>query len=180
MRRKGGAAESATKLAIKSFITMEYIIRAVKYFFYYTIIFFLVIAIVFQFSEHPGVETLQEFFQVSFQEGAGVKIFLLFLAFGLIYPLLGFSKKEIYTNNDFGQKRKEIDGLFISAHYVLKSDDGKKMVWVLRNPVMRAFRVYEDKVTIDYSSNPVIISGLRKDVFRFGRGIEYIMQKESL
>ena len=45
---------------------------------------------------------------------------------------------------------------------------------------MRAFRVYEDKVTIDYSSNPVIISGLRKDVFRFGRGIEYIMQKENL
>ena len=69
---------------------------------------------------------------------------------------------------------------FISAHYVLKSDDGKKMVWVLKNPVMRAFRVYEDKVTIDYSSNPVIISGLRKDVFRFGRGIEYIMQKENL
>lgn len=159
---------------------MQYIIRVVKYFLYYSIIFLLLIAIMFQFSSHPGVETLQEFFQVSFQDGAGVKIFLFFMAFGFIYPLLGFSKKEIYTNNNFQQKRKEVDGLFISAHYVLKSDDGSKMVWVLKNPVMRAFRVYEDKVTVDYSSNPVIVSGLRKDVFRFGRGIEFIMQKQEM
>jgi hypothetical protein len=37
----------------------------------------------------------------------------------------------------------------------------------------------EDEITVDFSGNPVIIDGLRKDVLRFSRGIEYICRKEA-
>ena len=49
----------------------------------------------------------------------------------------------------------------------------------LRNPFLRLLRLCEDYVTIDFSDNPAMIEGLRKDVLRFSRGIEHICREEE-
>jgi hypothetical protein len=40
-------------------------------------------------------------------------------------------------------------------------------------------RLCEDHVKIDWTENPVMIEGLRKDVLRFSRGIEYICREDE-
>jgi hypothetical protein len=154
---------------------MKYLIRSIKYLLYFAILFCIIVLIVFYTSNNHANITVFDLFK----EGSGIKILIFFIAVAALYPLLGFSKKELYTNDDFKEKKKEVVELFENARYILKSDDGSSMVFVLRSPIMRTFRMYEDDVTVNYSGNPLIISGLRKDVLRFSRAIEYLMQKES-
>ena len=76
-------------------------------------------------------------------------------------------------------KKKEIITLFENANFVLESDNGKTMVFRLRNKFLRLVRTYEDAITIDYTETPATISGLRKDTLRFSRSIEYLMREQD-
>jgi hypothetical protein len=114
-----------------------------------------------------------------FKEGSGIKIIIFFVAVSAIYPLLGFTKKEIYSNVNLREKRKEIIELFENANYTLTSETNNSMTFRLKNKVIRVIRMCEDAITIDFSDNPAKISGLRKDVLRFSRGIEYLMRDEA-
>lgn len=154
---------------------MKYLIRSLKYFLYFAILFCIIVLVVFYTSNNHANLTVFDLFK----EGSGLKILIFFIAVSGLYPLLGFSKKELYTNNNFAENEKAIIELFENAKYILKSKDRSTMVFVLKNPVMRTLRMYEDDITIDYSGNPIILRGLRKDVLRFSRAIEYILQKEK-
>ena len=63
--------------------------------------------------------------------------------------------------------------------YILLSDEDKKMIFQHKNPVVRFMRIYEDRIEVDYSENPVIVSGLRRDVDRLARRVQQLMQKET-
>jgi hypothetical protein len=39
--------------------------------------------------------------------------------------------------------------------------------------MLRLMRMYEDTITVNISDNPIIIEGLRKDVYRIARTIEW-------
>ena len=43
----------------------------------------------------------------------------------------------------------------------------------------KAMRMGEDRVTIDFSENPVVMEGQRKDVIRFARWVENICQRSA-
>lgn len=102
----------------------------------------------------------------------------MFAAFAAIYPAVGFQKKEIYVSN-FKENKREVIALFLNANYQIKEETDTTIVFRIKNPLIRAFRMCEDEITVDFSGNPVIIDGLRKDVLRFSRGIEYICRKEA-
>ena len=88
-------------------------------------------------------------------------------------------KKLIYSAENLATKKQEIIRLFENANFVLESDNGKTMVFRLRNKFLRLIRTYEDAVTIEYSETPATISGLRKDTLRFSRSIEYLMREQD-
>ena len=102
----------------------------------------------------------------------------MFAAFAAIYPAVGFQKKEIYVSN-FKENKREVIALFLNANYQIKEETDTTIVFSIKNPLIRAFRMCEAEITVDFSGNPVIIDGLRKDVLRFSRGIEYICRKEA-
>ena len=101
-----------------------------------------------------------------------------FVAVAAIYPALGFQKKALYISN-MKEHRKEIIELFGNANYVIAAETATSISFKLRNPFLRLLRLCEDYVTIDFSDNPAMIEGLRKDVLRFSRGIEYICREEE-
>ncbi|MBR6541167.1 MAG: hypothetical protein IKT74_06535 [Bacteroidales bacterium] len=154
---------------------MKYLIRSVKYFFYFMILCVLFVTIVYYATEHKDGVTLQ----MLFTEGGSIyKMLAMFAAFAAIYPAVGFQKKEIYVSN-FKENKREVIALFLNANYQIKEETDTTIVFSIKNPLIRAFRMCEDEITVDFSGNPVIIDGLRKDVLRFSRGIEYIYRKEA-
>ncbi|MBQ1219745.1 MAG: hypothetical protein IIW66_00995 [Bacteroidales bacterium] len=154
---------------------MKYLIRSVKYFFYFMILCVLFVTIVYYATEHKDGVTLQ----MLFTEGGSIyKMLAMFAAFAAIYPAVGFQKKEIYVSN-FKENKREVIALFLNANYQIKEETDTTIVFSIKNPLIRAFRMCEDEIIIDFSGNPVIIDGLRKDVLRFSRGIEYICRKEA-
>lgn len=154
---------------------MKYFIRSVKYLVYFTVVCGIILVITFHFSVKPEGLTLIDMLLV---DGSIYKMLAFFVAVAAVYPALGFQKKQMYVSN-VKEHRKEIVELFENANYVIDSESATSISFRMRNPFMRLLRLYEDKVTIDYTDYPVFIEGLRKDVLRFSRNIEYYICREE-
>lgn len=149
---------------------MKYFIRSLKYLLYFSFMCGIILVLMFHFSVKPEGLTLLDMLLV---DNSLYKMLAFFVAVAAIYPALGFQKKEVYISN-FAEHKKEIIELFENANYVIDSESATTISFRLRNPLLRLLRIYEDYVTIDFSGNPVLMEGLRKDILRFSRGIEYI------
>lgn len=154
---------------------MKYIIRSVKYLFYFTFMCGIILVLTFHFSVKPEGLTLIDMLMV---DGSLYKMLAFFVAVAAIYPALGFQKKPLYISN-MKEHKKEVVELFENANYVIAEETATSISFKLRNPFLRLLRLCEDYVTIYFSDNPVMIEGLRKDVLRFSRGIEYICREEE-
>lgn len=154
---------------------MKYFIRSVKYLVYFTVMCGIILVLTFHFSVKPEGLTLMDMLLV---DGSIYKMLIFFVAVAAIYPALGFQKKEVYVSN-FKEHKKEIVELFENANYVVASESATTISFKLRNPFLRLLRICEDYVTIDFSGNPILMEGLRKDILRFSRGIEYICRSEE-
>lgn len=154
---------------------MKYFIRSVKYLLYFTVMCGIILVLTFHFSVKPEGLTLMDMLLV---DGSIYKMLIFFVAVAAIYPALGFQKKEVYVSN-FKEHKKEIIELFENANYVVASESATTISFKLRNPFLRLLRICEDYVTIDFSGNPILMEGLRKDILRFSRGIEYICRSEE-
>lgn len=154
---------------------MKYLIRSVKYLVYFTVMCGIILVLTFHFSVKPEGLTLMDMLMV---DGSIYKMLAFFVAVAAIYPALGFQNKPVYVSN-VKEHKKEIIELFENANYVIADETATSITFKLRNPFLRLMRLYEDYVVIDFSENPVMMEGLRKDVLRFSRGIEYICRKDE-
>ncbi len=153
---------------------MKYAIRAVKYFFYIAIIFCIVVLILFYTSQHSDQLTVFDLFK----EGAWWKILLFLIGISAIYPIFGFAKKEVYGEYDFAGKKDAVVKAMQNYNYVLSGETPTSLSFRHKNKVIRALRMFEDEVVIDFSSRPAMICGLRKEVFRVGRVIANAAMEE--
>ena len=154
---------------------MKYFIRSVKYLFYFSFMCGIILVLTFHFSVKPEDLTLMDMLLV---DNSLYKMLAFFVAVAAVYPALGFQKKEVYISN-FKENKKQIVELFENANYVIANESATSISFKLRNPFLRVLRLCEDYVTIDFSGNPVVMEGLRKDILRFSRGIEYICRSEE-
>lgn len=154
---------------------MKYLIRSVKYLVYFTVMCGIILVLTFHFSVKPEDLTLMDMLMV---DGSIYKMLAFFVAVAAIYPALGFQKKPVYVSN-IKEHRKEIVELFENANYVIDQETATSISFRLRNPFLRFMRLCEDYVIIDFSENPATMEGLRKDVLRFSRSIEYICRKDE-
>ena len=154
---------------------MKYVIRSVKYLVYFTVMCSIILVLTFHFSVKPEGLTLMDMLLV---DNSLYKMLAFFVAVAAVYPALGFQKKEVYISN-FKENKKQIVELFENANYVIANESATSISFKLRNPFLRILRLCEDYVTIDFSGNPIVMEGLRKDILRFSRGIEYICRSEE-
>jgi len=61
--------------------------------------------------------------------------------------------------------------------YVMVSESGSKIVYRKKSKLARAMYFWEDQITINTAENPVVLSGMRKAVYRINRSIEQSMIK---
>ena len=154
---------------------MKYFIRSVKYLFYFSFMCGIILVVTFHLGHPMEGYTLMDMLLVG---GSIYKMLAFFVAVAAVYPALGFQNKPVYVSN-FKEHRKEIVDLFENANYVIDNETATSITFRLRNPFLRLMRLYEDNIVIDFSESPIMMEGLRKDILRFSRGIEYICRQDE-
>lgn len=145
----------------------QYATRAVKYAIYLAVVFVLIVAI-FSLTSSNGFD-----YKNLFRPGTGYQLITFFVVISLIYPLFGYAKRKVYLNNGFENDREKIMEIFKNSKYSIASETPDFIVFKHNSPFLRLVRMYEDKITVSKTDNPITLEGLRKDVYRIARAIEW-------
>lgn len=146
---------------MKGFNLWIYLRRVAKYIVYYTIIILILLLIVYYTSDNRNIT-----FWELIRPGSQTNLIILIVAFSAVYPFLGFSKKEVYTSRFSEQDKEAAIRIFSESGFILISDQDGKMVFKSKRIAMRVFRVFEDKITLDYRGDQLTVEGMRRDIQR--------------
>ncbi|MCK9627149.1 MAG: hypothetical protein M0R37_00990 [Bacteroidales bacterium] len=157
-----------------SFDFKKYLIRVAKYLVYMAVVFFLIITI---FALTSGQKEFN--YESLFRAGTGIQLLVFFIVMSFAYPLVSFIKKRAYLNHPFAEEREKVLKVFENSNYIIVAQEATTITFRHKSPVTRLFRMYEDTIIVDFSDNPIILEGMRKDVFRLARSIEYATREVS-
>lgn len=147
---------------------MQYLRRAVKYFFYFLSILVIIMAILVALGMvEPNVETM-------FKNGYDSlwQIAILLLLFAIAYPFFGFMSKETIVPGSYEEIRQGVIDFMDGRGYSLEKEEGENMSFRMRSKVNRMSRMLEDRITLTRSVTGFTMEGLRKDVVRLCYGME--------
>ncbi len=150
----------------------QYLTRVVKYLIYLVIVFVLVIAI-FSLTSKSSFS-----FSNLFREGTEMQIVIFLLVMSVIYPFFGYARKKVYLNKSFTEDKTKILDAFERSRFEVESESGNTLSFRHKSFVVRMFRMFEDRIILDYSDNPIAIEGQRKEVYRIARMIEYAVRDD--
>lgn len=151
---------------------VKYIVRAVKYFFYFSILLAVLLwVLVFANVLDGNIETM-------FKDGYNSlwKIALLFAAVSAVYPVFGFMKRDTFMPGEHCDLKPGIVKFMEGRGYRLEKEEGENLTFRNRNFLYRMFRMCEDRITFTRIFRGYSIEGLRKDVVRLISGLEHYMK----
>lgn len=154
---------------------MKYLIRACKYLVYFFVLFLVMVTILWLLSPEKSqglsVTTL-------FKEGSIPKILAFFACIAALYPKFAFVQRKVYLNGTFEESRDLIVEVFENFGYGIECEGAQAISFRLNKTSMRFSRMWEDRVTINITDNPIIVDGYRKDIDRIVRRINSILQQQ--
>ena len=155
-----------------------YLRRAVKSVLYIAIIFLLVFGLIYVLSETKDPN--MSFFDFTIPKHNRLYLLGFILIFGLFYPFITFIKKNVYLSRSFEEDREGILLIFETSGYEKVSEEGTKIYFRPKSKLSRFMRMMEDTVELDYSDNPIVLNGMRKETYRLGKHIEYMSTRQSM
>ena len=153
---------------------MKYIIRAIKYFAYLAIILCIFIVLLSVFGlVGSSVDDI-------FREGTQSlwKIAGILAIFAVIYPRLGFGTRNAFIPGAYSEIRGTVVDVMHSRGYVLEDENVEDLKFRLRSPVMRVFRMFEDRITFTRSATGFELEGPTKDLVRVVSALEDRFRQE--
>lgn len=150
---------------------MKYLVRSIKYFFYFAFITSLVLfALVFLGMADSNIES-------NFQGGYDDfwKMGLFYLAVAAVYPKLAFVNRKLYIDAS-ADIQAETVLFFQDRRYVLESQTEDTMTFRIKGIGPKLIKMCEDRITITRTLDGYYMEGLRKDVLRFASSLEYKFQ----
>ena len=151
---------------------IRYLIRFVKYLIYLSVIATLLLALVFSLSDHGELQHFWELIPASNQWPMA----LFLVAFAAINPFISYVDRKVYLNRSFDRDRELLIDVILKANYQIKSDNENRLIFRHNHQLTRFIRMYEDTIILDYSDNPIVLKGQRRDIDRFARSMEYIIK----
>lgn len=148
---------------------MKYLVRAVKYFFYFTFLFVVImVVLVFIGAAKPDVSLM-------FRDGYKSlwQIALLFALVSAFYPKFGFIKRSAVINGEYSDIRGGIIEYMEARGYRLESEDGENLTFRLRSKFSALFKMFEDRISLTREPGGFEVEGLTKEVVRIVGGMEY-------
>ena len=141
---------------------MTYLRRALKYFIQITLLLVIIIGVL------MAMGMVSKDISVAFQHGwtSVWWILALFLAMALVYPFFGYQKRKINVNGDPTLARDGIVEALKIRGYELGSEEDGILKFHLSSPVNRAFRFWEDTITLTPVLGGWEAEGLSRDLVR--------------
>lgn len=154
---------------------MKYIVRAIKYFFYFSILLIIILSVLVLAHVVDGnIKTM-------FRNGYNSlwQIGLMFAAVAAVYPVFGFVKKEAVIPGEYAEIRKGVIDYMENRGYRLESENGENMTFRNRSLLNRITRMMEDRITFTRTLGGFELEGLRKDTIRVIYGLENALRNSS-
>ena len=153
---------------------MKYLIRSIKYFFYFALLTTLVIYILI-FLEMADSNIANNF------EGgynAFWKMGLFFAAVAAVYPKLAFINRKLYIDPAVDIQAETVR-YFKDRRYGLESQTADTMTFRVSSMGTKLVKMCEDRITITRTADGYYMEGHRKDVLRLASGLEYKFQDKE-
>ena len=147
---------------------MKYIVRAIKYFFYFSILCtVLITALVLIGAVENDINAI-------FEEGYNSiwKIAIFFAAIAAVYPKLGFINRSVAVNREWNEIRDEAIELFKDRRYELETETPEQITFRIKGTAGRLSKMFEDRVIVRKVLDGYEFEGLRKDILRLAAGFE--------
>ena len=147
---------------------MKYIIRAIKYFLYITVLMVLILTIL------VICGAVSSDINIMFSNGYNslLKIELMFLCVSLVYPKFGYVKKGTVLPGEYSEIRNDIISFMENHGYRLETEENENLTFRMTSTVKKILRVWEDRITMTRDLAGYIIEGPSKDVIPVAAGLE--------
>ncbi|MBR5834434.1 MAG: hypothetical protein IKY48_07660 [Bacteroidales bacterium] len=153
---------------------MKYLVRSVKYFFYFALLTSLILyVLVFLGMADSNIAN-------NFEGGYSAfwKMALFYAAVAAIYPKLAFINRKLYIDPSVDISAETVR-FFQDRRYVLESQSGDTMTFRLSGKGARLVKMCEDRITITRTLDGYYMEGHRKDVLRLASSLEYKFQDKE-
>ena len=147
---------------------MKYIVRSIKYFFYFALLSTaLILALVLIGAVENDINAI-------FEDGYNSlwKIAVFFAAVAAVYPKLGFINRSVAVNREWEEIRDEAIGFFNDRRYELESETPDQITFRIKGTAGRLSKMFEDRVIVRRVLDGYEFEGLRKDILRLATGFE--------
>ncbi|MBN2212668.1 MAG: hypothetical protein JW723_00360 [Bacteroidales bacterium] len=153
---------------------LKYLVRLARYLLL-LLIMTAILLVISYLTGGGGVTELKEVFLGS--ERLRIILFVV-LAYSLIYPLLVFGKKERYINGRFSDNHDGFIKAFAEQDYILTKEKDTVLEFRKKSGFSRIMLMGQDRIEVDYSDNPVIMEGLKKELRRLDASLDInLLQK---
>ena len=154
---------------------MKYLVRSVKYFFYFAIITSLIVTALVMIGAVEG--DIDSIFRGGYS--ALWKIAIFFAIVAAVYPKVGFITREIPVDKDWDEIRETAVGYFRDRRYDIEPESASEVTFRLRGAVGRLTKMNEDRQTLRRPADGYTLEGLRKDVLRLAIGLEHRLTPQN-
>ncbi len=154
---------------------MKYTIRAIKYFFYFSIITTAIVLALVLIGAVEG--DINEIFEGGYK--ALWKIAAFFAVIAAAYPKVGFIRREVPLRREWAEVREDTISYFRDRRYILESENGDTVTFRCKDVASRLSKMYEDRITLKVTPEGYEMEGLRKDVLRLAAGWEHRLSPEE-
>ena len=154
---------------------MKYLIRSVKYFFYFAFLTTLIIlALVATGLAEGDINTM-------FRGGTSAiwKMAIFFILVAAVYPKVGFISRKIQVERNWNEIRNLVIGFMQERQYEPESESKETITFRRKGTLNRITRMYEDRITLTLQDDGFEMEGLRKDVFRRSASLEYRLNPQQ-
>ena len=153
---------------------MKYIIRSIKYFFYFAL---LTTAIVFALIFIGAVNgDINDIFEGGYN--ALWKMGVFFALVAAVYPKLGFIVRDVEAKQSWDEIKGISKEYFKNRRYQLESETDDTLTFIRRSTAERISRMYEDRITLSKTQTGFKMEGLRKDVLLAASGLEHTLNRD--
>lgn len=154
---------------------MKYLIRSIKYFFYFALLTTLIITALVMTGLAEG--NIDDLFRGGYS--AIWKIALFFVLVAAVYPKVGFICRSVPAQGSWNDIREAVISFMKERQYDLETEDGQSVTFRHRGALNKLTRMYEDRITLTLTEEGFAMEGLRKDVFRLATGLEYRLNPQQ-
>ena len=152
---------SAKGLMINKFLIMRYLIRAVKYFFAFCVLYVGVVWLSILTQKGMDVSVWNSISATMATE-RGRMLALAVVALSAAYPFFGFVKRSVKWNMATNADR--LVEIFAAAGFALKEQGEGKMIFKANNILDRLVMLFEDEIVVEQQGEQITLSGIRRGV----------------